>query len=38
LGYNQYSEAAARTKATEYAKAIAKAGLKTGKTLVKKVE
>jgi hypothetical protein len=38
LGYNQYSETAARTKATEYAKAIAKAGLKTGKTLIKKVE
>lgn len=38
LGYNQYSEAAARAKAAEYAKAIAKAGLKTGKTLIKKVE
>jgi cell division septation protein DedD len=38
LGYNQYTEAAARTKATEMSKAIAAAGLKTGKILVKKVE
>jgi cell division septation protein DedD len=37
LGYNQYTETAARTKAAEYAKLIEKAGLKTGKTLHKKI-
>ena len=37
LGYNQYTEAAARAKAAEYGKLIAAAGLKTGKLLVKKV-
>ncbi len=38
LGYNQYTEAAARAKAAELGKAISTAGVKTGKLLVKKVE
>lgn len=38
IGYNQYSEAAARTKASAYEKTLVKNGLKTGKIIIKKAE
>jgi cell division septation protein DedD len=38
LGYNQYSERTARDKAADYESRIQKAGLRTGKVIVRRIE